>query len=113
MTDVDKLKTRAEIDEETRKELSDAGHETVREINNRIQGVLDSAPSDASVSLTIRQSKDGYKGVLKILSKQRKFIGGGADKRFSVVLDRIFEEVRQQIDDWKKRRFAGSSNGTP
>lgn len=80
---------------------------TRTKIDERLRGTLERAPSDASASLQVRQVPDGYKGVLKIHSQQRSFIGGCVDSRFDVVIERVFEEVERQINDWKKqRRFA-------
>jgi len=73
-------------------------------IDERLRGTLEHAPSDASASLQVRQVLNGYKGVLKIHSQQRNFIGGCVDSRLDVVIECVFEEVERQIDDWRKRR---------
>lgn len=100
---VNSMRTR--MDGLTRAELQKLGQDAMREINDRIQAVLDRAPSDASAFLLIRLGHRGYKGVLKVASRQRKFIGGGAAADFGDVVDRVFSEVNEQIEQWKKQRF--------
>lgn len=75
------------------------------ELNERIRGILDEAPSDASAEFEVRKSRGGYRGLLKINSLQGKFIGGGQAKSFSEVVDTIFAQVRAQLRDWRRRRF--------
>ncbi len=83
----------------------EVGAFAMRRINERIRHLLDIAPSDASAELIIRKSRAGYKGLLKIYSQQRRFTGGNTGRILSEVFDRIFDEVRGQIDDWKGQRF--------
>lgn len=95
---------RAQIDERTKAEISERGDQVVRDINEQLQRVLDRAPSDASATLLIRKVQDGYKGLLKIYSRQRRFVGGSVDHYLPTVVASIFEEVREQIEDWKRTR---------
>lgn len=95
----------ASMDDHTHEAVSAYGDETMRTINERIRDLLDEAPSDASAELLVRKGTGGYKGMLKIYSQQRKFVGGAQSERFLDVVDEIFREVREQIDDWKRDRY--------
>lgn len=92
------------IDPVTAQEIVSRGEHTMREINDRIRSLIDCAPSDAGAELVVHKTPVGYKGLLKIHSRHRRFVGGDSGPEFQEVLDRIFEEVREQIEDWKRDR---------
>lgn len=92
------------IDERARVTLSDGGEEAMREVNSRIRELLEFAPSDATAELEIQRDRNGFQGLLRVFSQQRRFVGGSRDKDFSELIDRIFEEVWNQISEWKKER---------
>lgn len=95
----------AHMDEQTKKELEKSGQEAMRDINSRIQEILDRAPSDSSAHLLIRADDGGFKAVLKIISSQQKFVGGDKGEDFRVLMDRVFGEVHHQIREWRRTRF--------
>jgi len=99
-------KPRFAMDEQTRDALSHGGEEAMREINARIRELLEFAPSDATAELEIRRDRHGFQGLLRIFSQQRRFVGGCRHKVFSEMIDHIFEEVWNQISEWKKEREA-------
>ena len=94
------------MDPLTRKTVRESDTDAMTAINSRIRDVLDHAPSDATAELEIRKDKAGFQGLLKVFSRQRKFIGGNRAKTFSDVIDKVFEEVWSQISDWKSERNA-------
>jgi predicted ATP-grasp superfamily ATP-dependent carboligase len=106
----------AEMDEMTRtfidQVVQDKGAHVLSEINSRIRSMLDRAPSDASVQLQMRKERDGYMGLLKVQSQQRKFVGAKVDQRFSKVIDDIFSQVRSQIEEWRSGRDVFSPDPT-
>jgi len=99
------LKTKFAIDERTRLAL-EGGEETMREINARIRQLLEFAPSDSTAELEIRKDQHGFQGLLRVFSQQRRFVGGCRHKVFSEMIERVFEEVWTQIEQWKKEREA-------
>ena len=74
------------------------------EINNRIEHVLDRAPSDSSANLLLRKSGDGYRAFFKVRSAQGKFAGFIRGKNLIETVDKVLSKVRTQIDDWKETR---------
>jgi hypothetical protein len=86
--------------------LQEAGDEAMREINMRLQHMLEEAPSDASAKLFIRKVRTGYKGLLKVYSCQRKFVTGAIEGKFTDLIEDLFKDIQLQIQDWKEHRFA-------
>lgn len=98
------IKNRLGMDARTRKTLRGGGVEAMQKINAKIRQILEKAPSDATAELEVGRDQDGFHGLLKIVSQQRKFVGGGRGKVFADVIDQIFAEVWKQISSWKKER---------
>ncbi len=100
---------RTQIDDETRealREIEEAqGGDAMKVINDRIRSVLEEAPSDSTAELLVRRTRDGYKGLLKVYSQQRKFVGGQTVGKFADLIEQLFSEVHEQIEDWKRGRF--------
>ena len=74
------------------------------DINVRLERVLDKAPSDSTANLLLKKTSDGYKAFFKLRSTQNQFSGFIKGKSLVDVVERVFHEVRQQIDDWKETR---------
>jgi hypothetical protein len=74
------------------------------EINSRLERMLDKAPSDSSVNLLVRKTRDGYKAFLKLRSTNTRFTGFIRGNRLIDVVERVIKDVRTQIDDWKLSR---------
>ena len=102
-------KSVASMDDHTEDTVRAYGDEAMHTINARIRDLLEEAPSDASAELLVRKGTTGYKGMLKIYSAQRKFVGGAQSERFLDVIEECFREVREQIDDWKRDRYESMS----
>ncbi|HVK62740.1 MAG TPA: hypothetical protein VM432_14375 [Bdellovibrionales bacterium] len=81
------------------------------EINQRLQTILDRAPSDASAELSIRRTDDGYRGLLNVYSLHRHFSGGFKGARLREVIDRVVADVFEQINDWKRSRVIEAGDG--
>jgi hypothetical protein len=84
--------------------VSGANQTAMREIDDRIRDMIEGAPSDASVELLVHKTPTGFKGLLKVNSTQRRFVGGFQAPSFNEVVDRIFQEVQEQIEAWKLSR---------
>lgn len=78
--------------------------ETMSDINSRIEHVLDKAPSDSTANLLLKKSKDGYRAFFKVRSAQGKFVGFIRGRNLIETVDRVVNQVRKQIDDWKENR---------
>lgn len=74
------------------------------EINTRLERMLDKAPSDSTVNLLVRKTKDGYKAFLRIRSANRRFAGFIRGRGLIDTVERVIKDVRTQIDDWKSNR---------
>ena len=88
------------------------GAEAMRDINERMKYLLDQAPSDATAELEVCRGKRGYQGYLKVFSRQRRFVGGCKSGRFVEMIDRVFSEVLEQIDQWKSERGGAIGEST-
>lgn len=97
-----------DIDQNSRAFMEERGSHTQQEINERLSRLLDQAPSDATGELEIRKNAKGYQALLKIFSRQGKFIGGSRGSKLTEVVERIFEEVHDQIKAWKRERDSKS-----
>jgi hypothetical protein len=101
MVDIEGAVSRAAMSEEERVELE-----------AQLRRVMEQAPSDAFAEFMVVRSSDGYKGYLKIYSRQRKFVGGCSGKKLREVVETIFSEIRSQIDSWRRERFREAADTT-
>lgn len=101
---------KTEIDTETQKALERSGEETLRDIQARIQALLDQAPSDSSAHFLVREVNGGFKGLLKIISSQRKFAGGAEAAQLADVVESVLSEVQEQIEAWRRTRFTSPAH---
>lgn len=81
----------------------------IRQINARVQKILDEAPSDASIQFDSKKVGEGFKGFLRVQSCQTHFARVVTGAGLLDVVDRVFREVSKQICDWKQTRFANAS----
>lgn len=100
--------TSAEMDETTRALLQHAGDSSgdhlVRDFNERVTDLMELAPSDATVSLVLRQERGAIMGHLEIHSIQGKFAAARTDAEVAPVIHAIFAGVEKQIDEWQRNR---------
>ncbi len=75
------------------------------ELRRRLRVVLDKAPSDSSAVFYLRNGEDGYKALLKIHSRDRKFIAGAVHRDFVQVVDEVIHQIRYQLCVWRQERF--------
>lgn len=107
---VDEPIIHTQMDEATQAELGERGSEAILELNERLQGLLDEAPSDASAEILVRKINGVYRGVLKVASLQRKFAGGSTGVNLTDLFERIFRQVHEQIVEWKRHRQLNTSD---
>lgn len=82
--------------------------EAIQQINTRVQKMIDEAPSDASVQFVLKKADRGFKGFLRVHSRQTRFARVARGEVLLEVIDRVFRDVSGQIRDWKRTRFAGA-----
>jgi hypothetical protein len=101
------------VDEITQELIKDAvgdrAEQVFRELGERMDRLMDVAPSDASVSFILRREPGGYFGVLKIYSASRQFLGKQVYPGLERVIGSVFDDVHKQIKGWKRARDLGSS----
>lgn len=76
------------------------------ELQRRLRGLVDSAPSDASSVFCVRRTAGGYKGLLKIRSKELRIVAGGSAATLEQVVDQIDGEVAERLAEWRRLRFS-------
>jgi hypothetical protein len=74
-------------------------------LRNRIQALLESAPSDASASAKFKKAKRGYEGLIEIFSSQGKFVAEAVGGNLNEVIHNISGQILKQIKDWRGYRF--------
>ena len=78
---------------------------TERFITKRMQELLKEAPAGAVLSATFTRKNHSFKGVMTITSSAGKFFAMASHTRFREVNRRLFEQMRQQFEKWKSRKF--------
>lgn len=78
-------------------------------IRHRLRWLMDRAPSDATATFFIKPFRDGYKGLLKIHSAQRRFVADGEANTLGELMDSISDEIKQQLRTWKQGRFVSEA----
>ena len=94
------------IDHSIESELLQKEEKEKVSIRHRLRWLMDKAPSDATAVFHIKPSAEGYKGLLKIHSAQRRFVAGGEASSLSELMDRITTEIKTQFRTWRKGRFS-------
>jgi hypothetical protein len=74
-------------------------------LKSKIESLLDISPSDAGVHSCITKIKDGYSGVLKIVSSQGKFAVEAAAQDLDGLMKTLFQLMSGQVRSWQSRRF--------
>lgn len=77
-----------------------------KDLRYRLRGMMERAPSDASSVFLFRRTEDGFKGLLKIRSKELRVVAGGAAATLEQVVDQIDREVATQLAEWRRFRFS-------
>jgi hypothetical protein len=74
-------------------------------LNTELKAVYNEAPGDSTLrAMFTRKSRD-FKGVVRIQSSAGTFIGVASGRRLKDVTRKVTEQLRRQIDKWRKLRF--------
>jgi hypothetical protein len=87
-----------------------------------LENLLEEAPSDSSVSSYFRKMKDGYSGIVNIVSSQGRFVAEAASQDLNEIVASIKAQIHQQLAQWRENRdfsecdeagLAADSSGIP
>ncbi|MFK8138449.1 MAG: hypothetical protein AB8E15_08825 [Bdellovibrionales bacterium] len=75
-------------------------------IKYKLLGLLEEAPSDASVRYKFINEAEGAVSILKVYSRQGKFVASFGGKLAEDSCGHCIEDVIRQINTWKSTRFS-------
>ena len=77
---------------------------------NRLRGLLDkaeeSSPSNSLIEVTFKKENDIIQGSIQIFSQKTNFKEDNSDESMSSLIEKLFNALNGQLDEWKKRRFS-------
>jgi ribosome-associated translation inhibitor RaiA len=80
--------------------------EKIRELLSTVAEKIHlSGPSDSTTKLVVKKSKDAINISCRIASRVGTFVADAVGGDPVQALQKIERKMRQQIDQWKKRRF--------
>ncbi len=74
-------------------------------LREKVQSLLESAPSDATASAVLRKCEAGYEGLIQIFSSQGKFVAKSVSQNFNDLVQTLSKELHQQFKVWRGYRF--------
>jgi hypothetical protein len=75
------------------------------ELRQRLSRWVDLAPSDSSAVFFVKRCANGFKGLLKIRSREVRIVAGCIAPTLSELMDRVGDETCRQITAWRNARF--------
>ena len=93
-----------EMDSVTCESMSDCQLIEQQQMRQRLQEIIDEAPSDANIKVFLRKMKDGYRGLLRVASSQGEFESRITAKKVTSVLEQLCNSVEKQIFSWRSKR---------
>lgn len=76
-----------------------------------LENLMEEAPSDASVSTYFKKMKDGYTGIVNIVSSQGRFVAEAASQDLNEIVTSIKAQIHNQIAQWRDSRVFGETEG--
>ena len=95
-----------EMDPGTIASMSECQASEQQEIRQRLQEIIDEAPSDANIKVFLRRIKDGYRGFLRVASSQGEFESQITATKVTLVFEQLCNSVEKQILSWRADRTA-------
>ena len=74
-------------------------------LKDKIDHLLEVAPSDANATSEITKTKTGYLGVLQIFSSQGKFVAETTGRNLDRLVKTLFRLMYRQMKKWRNCRF--------
>ena len=83
----------------------DVSQEFQSTFKERLDYLLEKAPSDASLFSKILKIKKGYEGAIEIISSQRKFIATAIRMDPNDLAFELVDQIYRQILKWRNERI--------
>ena len=80
----------------------------INEIKERLETIMDSAPSDAVARIVVKKIRGGFHAFLRIYSKQTKFLVGASSAQLGDAMNQLFDDVNRQIRSWRDARIVAT-----
>ena len=81
-------------------------HKNFRELfSERLNDLLEKAPSDASLSTQISKLKKGYEGMIEIISSRTKFLANSIKNDPDELAFDLIDQIYKQILKWRDERI--------
>ncbi len=77
-------------------------------INRTFDAILGIAPSDSEPMARLQQTAEGFKGFLRLSSKQGIFIVEAVGREPLEMIGRLRDRMNEQIGSWRGRRLITS-----
>ena len=76
-------------------------------ISRTLDVILGSAPSDAEPRALLSRTKEGFKGILRLSSRQGIFSVEATGRDTAELLGRLKDRMSEQIGSWRGKRLLG------
>ena len=73
-------------------------------LEKELDDMMDAAPSDASVSGYVTKIKDGYTGIVNIVSSQGRFVAKAVSQDLNDIVMKMKKQIDDQLSAWRDRR---------
>lgn len=83
------------------------------QIQKTLAEIYDEAPYGAVLRATFIYHGGAYRGVLNINSSAAPFFAVASDTNLRALTDRLFVQIRRQLEKWKSHRFNLTSPREP
>jgi ribosome-associated translation inhibitor RaiA len=78
-------------------------------LEDKMSTLQEESPYGAHLTAHLSWHEHQYKGVITIHSAAGKFEAVASDKRLKDVVEKLFDQIRKQLQKWKSRRFRHES----
>src|SRR5690606_4710897 len=81
-----------------------------QEYSDKINQLLDEAPYESNAFSTVRRTREGAEGTLKIYSSNGRFVARAFDQDCSRLADRLIDRIRKQMQRSRMRASTASAS---
>ncbi len=74
-------------------------------LKQKLQKLLEEAPSHSHINFTVSQQKDAMKGILIVHSTVGHFVAIASGKMPLEVADKLVNKIHRELTEWKQNRF--------
>jgi hypothetical protein len=72
---------------------------------SQLESLLESAPSDANSFLSLKPVRQGYEGMMKIVSSQGRFVAEAVCGNMNDLMGTLARQINDQLREWRGLRF--------